>query len=109
MSSLSSSSSSSSSYASSELSETSRYLPLRKRKEEEPKKNWMKIGAIVAIVIGALIAALAVICFMNIFPKTLLGGPLGTGITFMVGIGIAVPAALVAYKYWHSPTGKRES
>ena len=69
-------------------------------KNEETPKDWLKIGAIVAAVAGALIAALAVSCIMGIFPLDFVGGKLGAGITLITGAAILLPAALIIYKRW---------
>lgn len=81
---------------------TAPLLTYKGEKEETPT-DWVKIGAIAAAVIGGLIAALAGACIMGVFPQELLGGPLGTGITLIVGASILLPAALVFYDKWKNP------
>lgn len=62
--------------------------------------DWVKIGAIAAAVIGGLITALAAACIMDYFPTALLGGPLGTGITLILGAAILLPAAMILLDKW---------
>src|ERR1700722_10425028 len=95
-----SSSSSSSSSSSTEIDPSDRYHPLisAKAKQETKKRDWAKSASIVAVVVGGLIAALALLCILGIFPSDLLGPPpLGTGITLVAGATILLPAAYVLY------------
>ncbi len=74
--------------------------PLKKHREADPKKNWKKIGAIAAAVIGALIAGFAILCAMDYLPNYLLGGTAGIGASLIVGAAIAIPSAYFAYQNW---------
>jgi hypothetical protein len=76
------------------------YPLLASKSSASSSRDWIKISAIVAAIVGALIAGLAVLCYMGIFPVELLGGPLGTGITLIAGSAIALPSAVVVYKRW---------
>jgi hypothetical protein len=69
-----------------------------KTDEEEKKKDWAKIGAIAAAVIGGLIVALGYLCFTGNFPRELLGGSIGCGLTMIVGGAILIPAAFVLFR-----------
>ena len=71
-----------------------------KVEKKDPPTDWVKIGAIAAAVIGGLIVALAVACIMDYFPTALLGGPLGTGITLILGAAVLLPAAMVLFEKW---------
>lgn len=71
-----------------------------KAKPEETPTDWVKIAAIAAAILGGVIAGLGVCCFMDYFPTSLLGGPLGTGITVITGLTILLPAALVLLSKW---------
>lgn len=102
------SSSSSSASSSEDISPLYPYpLITPKGAKEDKEKDWLKIGAIVAAVVGGLIAALAVLCIMGILPHDLLGGTLGTGITLIVGGTILAPAAYILFDKWQNP--KKES
>jgi len=100
---MSSSSTSASSASIGDISFYSYPLITPKADNKEKKKDWVKIGAIVTAVIGGLIAALAIVCIMGIFPHDLLGGPLGTGITLIAGAALLLPSAYVLYDRWKNP------
>lgn len=76
--------------------------PLLRPKVEtkDPPTDWVKIGAIAAAIIGGLITGLAIACVMDYFPTALLGGPLGTGLTLILGAAILLPAAMVLLEKW---------
>lgn len=76
------------------------YPLITPKRTEKKKKDWVKIGSLVAAVIGGLIAALAVFCIMRFLPLDLLGGPVGTAITLIVDAAILLPAAYVLYDRW---------
>jgi len=77
-----------------------KYYPLITLKAEKKKpKDWVKIGSIVAIIVGGLLAALAVLCIMKFLPSNLLGGPIGIGVTLIVGAAILLPAAYVLFNH----------
>lgn len=79
--------------------------PLTRPKSTTPETptDWLMIGAIAAAIIGGLIAGLAAACVMGYFPRELLGGPLGTGVTFFAGAAILLPAAMILFEKWYNP------
>ena len=77
-----------------------------KAKEKSSKTDWEWISTIVVAVIGALIAALSVICIMGIFPPELLGGLPWASVTFFIGAAIAAPAGLILFDKWQNPPKK---
>jgi hypothetical protein len=93
----------SSSSASIEKSSFEFYPLITPKIHEQKNKDWVKIGAIVAAVIGGLTAALAILCLLNILPSDLLGGPFGTGVTLIVGAAILLPAGYVLFDRWRNP------
>lgn len=69
--------------------------------KEEKETDWEKIAAIVGAVVGAILVALAMLSLFKFLPVELLGGPLGTGIVLIVGVGILLPAAYILFKKWY--------
>jgi hypothetical protein len=61
------------------------------------------IGAIIAAVVGGLIAGLAALCIQGYFPTALLGGPFGVGATAIVGLAILIPSGYLIYRQWKNP------
>ena len=97
------SSSSSSSSSSVDDSDFYHYPLVTHEEHVEKKKDWVKIGAIIAAVVGGAIAALAVLCILKFLPFDLLGGTLGIGITLITGLAILAPAAYILIDRWRNP------
>ena len=76
-------------------------LLLPKIKEPEKKRDPVKMTAIITAVAGGIIAAIAALCIVGIFPRELLGGTLGIGITVILGLGLLVPSVYVIFKRWN--------
>jgi hypothetical protein len=86
-------------------STTAPLLPPQEEKDPIPP-DWVKIGAIVAAILGGLIAGLAVCCTMRILPQEFLGGQYGVAITLVIGATILLPAAFVLFKKWQEDKEK---
>ncbi len=82
--------------------------PLIRDKKIE-KKDWIKIGAIVVAVIGAIIAGIAVLSIMQMLPTDPFGSPVAKGLTLIAGATILAPAALVLFRrYFVNPPNENE-
>lgn len=79
-------------------------LPLSTEKNDNPKpKDWIKITALVVLVIAGLVAAFSGLCLSGMFPIEIFGGTHNTLFT-LFGTGlIAVSAGGIFYYRWKKP------
>lgn len=66
----------------------------------QEKRDWVKTASIASAAVGGVISALAFLCIQGTFPIGLLGGPLGVGVTLVIGLNILLPSAYVLWVHW---------